>query len=299
VARLDDGALCAFPDGFKNREGEPLALIVRYTVGSYGYQATDLAALRHRVALGASRVVYVVDARQSLHLSMVFAVARMAGWVPEDVRIEHVVFGTVMGPDGKPFKSRSGENVKLGEVLIEAVQRAEAVVVEKNPELPEEERGVVARTVGMGAVKYADLSSDRVKDYVFDWDRMLAFDGNTGPYLQYAHARIRSIFRRAEGTAASRTGPVVITEDAERALVLHLLGLPEVVAVVADTLQPHRLCTYVFDLAQSFTTFYEQCPVLRAPDEATRASRLALCDVTARTIACCLSLLGIEAPDRM
>jgi arginyl-tRNA synthetase len=299
VARIDDGALCAFPDGFKNRDGEPLALIVRYSVGSFGYQATDLAALRHRVSLGATRVVYVVDARQSLHLSMVFAVARMAGWIPDGVRIEHVVFGTVMGPDGKPFKSRSGENVKLGEVLLEAIERAEAVIAEKNPELPPDERSRVARIVGMGAVKYADLSSDRIKDYVFDWERMLAFDGNTGPYLQYAHARIRSIFRRAEGSVAASTGPVVVGEDAERALVLQLLGLPEVVSAVVDSLQPHRLCTYVFELAQAFTTFYEHCPVLRAPDEATRASRFALCEVTARTIALCLGLLGIEAPERM
>jgi arginyl-tRNA synthetase len=299
VVRVDDGALCAFPEGFKNREGGPLALIVRYRVGSYGYQATDLAALKHRVTeLGAKRVIYVVDARQSLHLSMVFAVARAAGWVPDDVRIEHVAFGTVMGPDGKPFKSRSGENVKLGEVLLEGLQRAEGVIAEKNPDLTPAERVEVARSVAMGAIKYADLQNDRIKDYVFDWDRMLAFEGNTGPYLQYAHARIRSIFRRAEGSAAS-TGRVVVGEDAERALVLQVLELPDVVAAVVDTLQPHRLCTYVFELAQAFTTFYEQCPVLRAPDEATRSSRLALCDVTARTIALALDLLGIEAPDRM
>ena len=300
VARMDDGALCAFPEGFKNREGEPLALIVRYRVGSYGYQATDLAALRHRVSLGADRVIYVVDARQTLHLSMVFAVARMAGWVPDDVRIEHVAFGTVNGPDGKPFKSRSGENVKLGDVLLEGLQRAEAVIAEKNPDLPADERAAVARAVGMGALKYADLTNDRIKDYVFDWERMLAFEGNTGPYLQYAHARIRSIFRRAEVTPADvASAAITVTEDAERALVLQLLGLPEVIASVVDTLQPHRLCTYVFELAQAFTAFYEHCPVLRAPDEATRASRLALCDLTARTLALGLGLLGIEAPDRM
>jgi arginyl-tRNA synthetase len=301
IAWIDDGALCAFPDGFKNREGEPLALMVRKTDGGYGYQATDLAALRHRVRdLKADRVIYVVDARQSQHLAMVFAVARAAGWVPDGVTIEHVAFGTVNGPDGKPFKSRSGENVKLGEVLLEALQRADAVIAEKNPDLSDEARAEVARAVGMGALKYADLSNDRIKPYVFDWDRMLAFEGNTGPYLQYAHARIRSIFRRAEVAVADlSSSSIVVTEDAERALVLQLLGLPEVIASVDETLQPHRLCTFVFEVAQAFTTFYEQCPVLRAPDEATRASRLLLCDVTARTIASCLDLLGIEAPERM
>lgn len=301
VAWVDEGALCAFPDGFKNRDGEPLALMVRKSDGAYGYQATDLAALRHRVgALGASRVIYVVDARQAQHLAMVFAVARSAGWVPDTVRVEHAAFGTVMGPDGKPFKSRSGENVKLGDVLSEAAQRAESIIAEKNPDLDPSERRAVARSVGIGAVKYADLANDRVKDYVFDWDRMLAFEGNTGPYLQYAHARIRSIFRRSE------TGPgdlvdagVLVSEPAERALALQLLGLTDVVVSVTETLQPHRLATYAFETAQAFTTFYEHCPVLRAPDEATRASRLALCEATARTIALSLGLLGIEAPARM
>jgi arginyl-tRNA synthetase len=301
VARVDDGALCAFPEGFKNREGEPLALIVRYTVGSYGYQATDLAALRHRVSLGATRVIYVVDARQSLHLSMVFAVARMAGWVPDDVRIEHVAFGTVMDAEGKPFKSRSGDTVKLGELLHEAVQRSEAIIAEKNPDLDGPTRSDVAHAVAMGAIKYADLSNDRIKDYVFDFDRMLAFEGNSGPYLQYAHARIRSIFRRGEiaDLSALAGSPVIVTEDAERDLVLQLLTLPYVVDSIVDTLQPHRLTTYLFDLAQLFTAFYEHCPVLRAPDEATRASRLVLCDLTARTLSTGLGLLGIEAPDRM
>ena len=301
VAWIDDGALCAFPAGFKNREGDPLALMVRKSDGGYGYQATDLAALRYRVTeLEADRMIYVVDSRQAQHLAMVFAVARAAGWVPEHVRVEHVAFGTIMGPDGRPFRSRSGENVKLADVLEEALQRAEAAVTDRNPDLPADVRATVARTVAIGAVKYADLASDRIKDYVFDWDRMLAFEGNTGPYLQYAHARIRSIFRRAEvEPEALRSAEIVVGEAAERALVLELLRLPEVVASVVETLQPHRLATFVFEVAQAFTSFYEQCPVLRAPDEATRTSRLALCEVTARTIALCLGLLGIEAPDRM
>ena len=302
VARIDDGALCAFPDGFKNREGEPLGLIIRKSDGGYGYQATDLAAVRHRLtALAATRVIYVVDARQSLHLSMVFTVARAAGWIPDGVRIEHVAFGTVMGPDGKPFKSRSGENVKLGEVLHEGVQRAEATIAEKNPELSAEERALAARSVAMGAIKYADLQNDRIKDYVFDWGRMLAFEGNSGPYLQYAHARVRSIFRRGEIADASflASARLVVDHDAERALVLQLLGLAEVVDAVVETLQPHRLATYLFELAQAFTAFFEHCPVLRAPDDPTRTSRLALCELTARTLAVGLGLLGIDAPDRM
>lgn len=302
VARIDDGALCAFPEGFKNRDGDPLALIIRKSDGGFGYQATDLAAIKHRLSdLGATRVIYVVDARQSQHLAMVFAVARDAGWVPDGARIEHVAFGTIMGPDGKPFKSRSGENVKLGEVLEEAVQRADATIAEKNPDLPIDERAAVARTVGIGAVKWADLQNDRIKDYVFDWERMLAFEGNSGPYLQYAHARVRSIFRRGEITDLTflNDARIIVTEDAERALVLQLLALAEVIDAVVGTLQPHRLATYLFEVAQSFTGFFEQCPVLRAPDEATRTSRLALCELTARTLSLGLDLLGIEAPDRM
>ncbi|MEA3078423.1 MAG: arginyl-tRNA synthetase [Actinomycetota bacterium] len=303
VARVDDGALCAFPSGFKNRDGDPLALIVRKSDGGYGYQATDLAALRYRASpsgLAGTRIIYVVDARQSQHLSMVFAVARAAGWVPDGVRVEHVPFGMVMGPDGRPFKSRSGDNVKLQEVLAEAVERAAAIVASKNPELDPAVRAEVARMVGIGAVKYADLSSDRIKDYVFDWSRMLAFEGNTAPYLQYAHARIRSLFRRAEvSPSLVLEAPVVVAEDAERALVLQLVAFADVVTSVVDTLQPHRLTTYLFETAQAFTAFYEQCPVLRAPDEATRSSRLALSELTARTLALGLGLLGIEAPDRM
>ena len=303
VAWIDDGALCAFPDGFKNREGEPLALMVRKTDGGYGYQATDLAALKHRVdGLGATRVVYVVDARQSQHLAMVFAVARAAGWVPGEVRTEHVAFGTVMGPDGKPFKSRSGENVKLLEVLDEAVERAAAVVAAKNPDLDPESRAAVAHAIGIGAVKYADLANDRVKDYVFDWDRMLAFEGNTGPYLQYAHARIQSIFRRGEMSmddVSRAAGTVIVAEDAERELVLHLLAFGDAVRATAETLQPHRLCTYLFELASLFTTFYERCPVLRADDDTVRTSRLALCAVTARALGLGLDLLGIKAPQQM
>jgi arginyl-tRNA synthetase len=300
LASIDQGALCAFPPGFTNREGEPLPLIVRKADGGYGYAATDLAAIRFRLAtVGAERLVYVVGAPQTQHFAMVFAVARQAGWLPEGVDAEHVAFGTILGADGRPYRTRTGENVRLTELLDEAERRAAVVVAEKNPDLDPATRDDVARMVGIGAVKYADLSNDRLKDYVFDFDRMLAMDGNTAPYLQYAHARIKSIFRRGADVLADVTGPVAVREPPERALVLQLLGLESVAQATAESLQPHRLCTYLFELASSFTNFYERCPVLRAADEETRASRLVLCRLTAAALALGLGLLGIEAPERM
>jgi arginyl-tRNA synthetase len=230
---------------------------------------------------------------------MVFEVCRMAGILHPPVEAVHVAFGNVLGPDRKMLKSRSGEPVKLIDLLDEAVQRADAAVAEKNPDLPADVRAAVARQVGTGAVKYADLSTDRVRDYVFDWDRMLAFEGNTAPYLQYAHARICSIFRRAGLDRASvRGAPVHVVEPQERALALRLLALPRAVDDTVSSWSPHKLCTYLFDLAQDFTAFYEHCPVLKA-DEPTRTSRLALCDLTARTLALGLGLLGIDAPEQM
>jgi arginyl-tRNA synthetase len=304
--RIDDGALCAFPPGFAGRDGTPLPLIVRKSDGGFNYNTSDLAALRFRVReLGADRLVYVVDARQAQHFAMLFAIARQAGWLGEGVQADHVAFGTILGPDGRPFRTRAGGTVRLSELLDEAVERAAAIVAEKNPDLAVDERAGVARAVGLGAVKYADLANDRVKDYVFDWDRMLAMDGNTAPYLQYAHARIRSIFRRGEeansdGTLLREPGQsVTLTEPAERALALELVGFAGVLAATAEHLEPHRLCTYLFELASVFTTFYECCPVLRAPSEEQRTSRLILCDLTARTLSTGLGLLGIEAPERM
>jgi arginyl-tRNA synthetase len=298
LARIDDGALCAFPPGFNGRDGTPLPLIVRKSDGGYGYQATDLAAVRYRTGpeIGGTRLVYAVDARQAQHLQMVYAVAEQAGWLGNGKRAEHVSFGMILGDDNKPFKTRTGDNVKLIELLDEAVERAARVVAEKNPELDPARRAEVANAIGIGAIKYADLSNDRVKDYVFDWDRMLSFDGNTAPYLQYAHARIKSIFRRAEDATM---GPVRIEQPAERALALQLLSFDEAVQAAAEHLQPHRLATYLFELAQAFTDFYESCPVLRADTAEQRGSRLTLSDVTARTLATGLGLLGIEAPDRM
>ena len=289
LLRESDGAWCVFPAGFANRDGDPLPLIVRKADGGYGYDATDLAAIRYRVRdLGATRLLYVVGTPQREHFRMVFQAAREAGWLVDGVRAEHVGFGSVLGTDGKMLRTRAGETVRLTDLLDEAVARAAAQV------RPESDVEPVAAAVGIGAVKYADHGTDRARDYTFDYDRMLSFDGNTGPYLQYAHARIRSIFRRA----GSGPGEVGVTEPAERELVLALLGWPDVVAEVAETLEPHRLCAYLYGLAGTFTAFYERCPVLRA-EPGTRASRLALCALTARVLALGLDLLGIEAPDRM
>jgi arginyl-tRNA synthetase len=299
-AAVNEGALCVFPAGFTGREGEPLPLIVRKQDGGFGYAATDLAAIRHRTGkLGATRVVYVVGAPQAQHLSMVFAVAKLAGWLVPPARAEHVAFGSVLGADKKMFKTRSGDTVRLTDLIDEADERAAKAVAEKNPDLDAETRAKVAHAVGVGAIKYADLSSDRIKDYVFDWDRMLAFEGNTAPYLMYAHARIRSIFRKADGGAAGALGPISLVEPKERALALELLRYGSSVREVGETLQPHRLCAYLFELATAFTAFYEACPVLKASTDGERASRLALCDLTARVLHDGLGLLGIQAPDRM
>jgi arginyl-tRNA synthetase len=299
LATESDGALCVFLPGFSGREGAPVPLIARKQDGGYGYGTTDLAAIRYRLGtLGATRVLVVVGAEQQQHLAMVFETARLAGWLAPPARAEHVVFGSVLGPDGKMFKTRAGQAVRLVDLLDGAVDRARAVVAQKNPELDVETREGVARTIGIGAVKYADLSSDRVKGYVFDYDRMLAFEGNTAPYLQYAHARIRSIFRKA-GEGAPEPAAIRVELPAERALALAILRFPTAVAGVAEALEPHRLCTYLFELATAFSTFYEACPVLKASTDGERRSRLALSDLTARVLARGLELLGIAAPERM
>jgi arginyl-tRNA synthetase len=285
LLRLSAGALCAFPAGFTGRDGEPLPLIVRKSDGGFGYAATDLAALRYRTGdLKADRLLYVVGSPQRHHLSMVFAVAREAGWLPDTVSAEHVEFGSILGADGRMLRTRSGDTVTLASLLDEAVARAASF----------SDDPAIAEAVGIGAVKYADLSSDRRSDYVFDTDRMLALTGNTGPYLQYAHARIRSIARRT----GAAPGPVVLGSPAERALALELLAFEPVVAGVAESLEFHRLTGHLYAVATAFSAFYETCPVLSAPPE-VRASRLTLCDLTARTLRLGLSLLGIATPDRM
>ena len=296
-----DGAEVVFPEGFVNRENEPLPLIIRKTDGGYNYATSDLACVIDRVErIGAHVVLYVVGAPQAQHLEMVAVVSRMAGWVPEGTELTHVAFGNVLGADRKILKSRSGEVVKLDALLTESVERAAVAVKEKNAELPATQQAEVARQIGIGAVKYADLSTDRIKDYVFDWERMLAFEGNTSPYLQYAHARICSIFRKAGiDRAAVRTLTPTLDHVAERALALRLLQFDTAVWDTLEKYSPHRLCTYLYELASEFSAFYEHCPVLRADSEAQKMSRLALCDFTARVMEQGLSLLGIESPEQM
>jgi len=302
-----NGAMCVFPEGFTTKDGTPSPLILQKSDGGYGYDTTDMAAIRYRIReKKARRIIIVTDARQRQHFAMIFKAAAEAGWIPEGVVAEHVFFGSVNGDDGKPFKSRSGETIKLSDLLDEAVARAFAVVSSKNPELPEDERKNVARIVGIGAVKYADLSNDKVKDYVFSWDRMLAFDGNTAPYLQNAYVRIQSIFRKAKDHgvvfpefATPTNASVQISESAERMLALKLLQFPETLTLVSKTLEPHRLCTWLYELASLYHQFYEHCPVLSAPTPSIRDSRLLLSAQVARFLEKGLNLLGIEVVPRM
>jgi arginyl-tRNA synthetase len=294
-----EGALCVFPEGFVDRDGEPFPLIIQKSDEGFGYAATDLAAIRDRVGrLRADRVLYVVGAPQAQHLEMCFAVARLAGWLPASVEVEHVSFGNVLGADHKMLRTRSGESVKLVELLDEAVARALAAIEERDQGLSKLDQIEVARMLGIGAVKYADLSTERARDYLFDFDRMLAFEGNTAPYLQYAHARIRSIFRRGGFSSPEIGTKVLVDEPHERELALALLSFPDHLGSALDGLAPNRLCAYLFSLATSFTGFYENCPILRA-EGAVQASRLALSDLTARTLALGLSLLGISVPEQM
>ncbi len=298
LLQVSDGARCVFPAGYKNRQGEPLPLIVQKTDGGFGYAATDLATIRRRLrVLGATRLLYVVGLPQRQHLEMIFETAREAGWLVPPARAEHVGHGSILGDDGKILRTRAGSSVKLIDLLDEAIARATAIVAEKNPALDERAREHVAQAVGIGAVKYADLSTQRSKDYVFDYDRMLSFEGNTAPYLQYAHARICSIFRRS-GLEPPDAKHVIVAEPAERALAIELLAFAGVVTEIAGTLECHRLAHYLYGLASAFTDFYERCPVLRA-DREVRTSRLVLCDLTARTLKLGLGLLGIAAPDQM
>ncbi|MFF0315290.1 arginine--tRNA ligase [Micromonospora sp. NPDC005252] len=298
LLRESDGAACVFPPGSVGRGGEPLPLIVRKSDGGYGYAATDLAAIRQRTdALGATRLLYVVGLPQRRHFEMVYAVAAQAGWLSPPARAEHVGFGSILGSDGRMLRSRAGGSVKLVGLLEEAIARATALARDRNPELGEAEAAEVGRAVGIGAIKYADLSNDRHRDYVLDWERMLSLDGNTAPYLQYAYSRIQSIFRRA-GVAARPNATVTLAEPAERALAFELVGFGRVVGEVAEDLEFHHLAGYLYRLAAAFSAFYERCPVLRA-EGPVRDSRLVLCDLTARVLRQGLHLLGIRTPERM
>lgn len=297
----DQGAKVVFLDELADKEGNPSVAIVQKQDGGYLYSTSDLAAIRFRIGkLGARRIQIFVDARQGLHFRQVFTIARKAGFAPDDVSLEFHPFGTMLGPDGTPFKTRDGGTVKLADLLDEAVERAEKLIAEKDPKLSAEERKEVARKVGIGAVKYADLSKTRTNDYVFNWDAMLSFDGNTAPYLQYAYTRIQSIFRRAGVDAAQLNADILIQADEEKSLVIKCLQFGEVLEQVAAEAYPHVLCNYLYELASLYMRFYEACPILREGVEpAIQQSRLRLCHATAETLRVGLDLLGIEVMARM
>ena len=293
----DDGAKVVFLDEFKNKEGEPAAYIVQKSGGGFLYSTTDLACIRDYVGrLQGDRLLYVVDHRQGLHFAQLFATSRKAGYLPENVEAEFIGFGTMMGKDGKPFKTRSGDAVKLVDLLDEAVERATALVQSKNSELSAEEAAKIGQTVGIGAVKYADLSKNRTSDYVFDWDSMLSFEGNTAPYLQYAYTRVQSVFRKAgEWDAAAQP---VLSEPLEKQLAVELLKFEDVLQSAADTAYPHYLAAYLYQVATLFSRFYEACPILKA-EGAARNSRLQLAKLTGDTLKQGLELLGIETLEVM
>ncbi|MDK1022847.1 MAG: arginine--tRNA ligase [Gammaproteobacteria bacterium] len=294
-----DGAQCVFLDEFKGKDGAPLPAIIRKSDGGYPYMATDLAAVKYRSqTLKADSAYYFVDARQSLHLRQLFAVARAAGYISTAQDFRHLPNGTIMGEDGRPFKTRTGGAVKLADVLTEAKSRAFDLVSTKNAELDQQSRKSIADVVGIGAVKYAELSKNRTSDYIFNWDAMLSFEGNTAPYLLYAVTRIFSIFRRAGVEPSQLTGAIVLSEPAEKSLAIKLVQFPEAINSVVTDCLPNLLCNYLFELSGQFMSFYETCPVLKTEDK-TRASRLLLCVVTANTLGKGLELLGIETVEQM
>jgi arginyl-tRNA synthetase len=300
LAQEDDGAQVVFLDEYKNKDGEPMGVIVQKRDGGFLYTTTDIACAKYRYEqLGADRVLYFIDSRQHQHLMQAWTIVRKAGYIPENVSLEHHAFGMMLGKDGKPFKTRAGGSVKLTDLLDEAEQRAEKLIESKNPELASEEKAKIANTVAMAAVKYADLSKHRTTDYVFDWDNMLAFEGNTAPYMQYAYTRVASVFAKAGVSMDSLEGEVKITEEKEKTLIAKLLQFEEAVQSVAREGQPHIMCSYLFELAGQFSSFYEACPILIAEDEAVKQSRLKLAALTAKTIKQGLSLLGIETLERM
>ncbi len=295
-----EGAKVVYPEGWINREGEPLPLIIQKADGGYNYATSDLACIIDRIQnVGSRDFLYVVGAEQAQHFAMVFEVARSAGFMDESVNAIHVPFGLVLGTDGKKLASRTGGAVQLKDLLVEAVERADSLIAEKNPELPADERAEVAHMLGIGSVKYADLSTDRANNYTFDWEKMLSFEGNTAPYLQYAHARICSIFSKAELERDSfRNASISLDDEREATLARAIIAFPQALDLACATHSPHKLATQLHAIAQAFASFYESCPVI-ASEGLTRESRLALCDLTARTLETGLSLLGISVPQRM
>ncbi|HEY4466562.1 MAG TPA: arginine--tRNA ligase [Klebsiella sp.] len=301
LAVESEGATVVFLDEYKNKEGEPMGVIIQKKDGGYLYTTTDIACAKYRYEnLHADRVLYYIDSRQHQHLMQAWTIVRKAGYVPDSVPLEHHMFGMMLGKDGKPFKTRAGGTVKLADLLDEALERARRLVAEKNPDMPADELEKLANAVGIGAVKYADLSKNRTTDYIFDWDNMLAFEGNTAPYMQYAYTRVLSVFRKANiDESVLAAAPVVITEEREAQLAARLLQFEETLTVVAREGTPHVMCSYLYDLAGLFSGFYEHCPILSAESEETRNSRLKLALLTAKTLKLGLDTLGIETVERM
>ncbi len=300
MAVESEGATVVYLDEFKNKEGEAMGVIIQKKDGGYLYTTTDIACAKYRYeTLGADRVLYYIDSRQHQHLMQAWSIVRKAGYVPDSVSLEHHMFGMMLGKDGKPFKTRAGGTVKLSELLDEAYERALTLIAGKNPDMPRDELEQLARVVSIGAVKYADLSKNRTTDYVFDWDNMLAFEGNTAPYMQYAYTRVASIFKRAGVDEASLTQPVVLANEHEQALATRLLQFEEVVTTVGREGTPHVMCAYLYDLAGLFSGFYENCPILTADSENERQSRLKLALLTAKTLKTGLDTLGIQTVEKM
>ncbi len=299
IAVEDDGAIVVFLDEFKNKEGEAMGVIIQKRDGGFLYTTTDIASAKYRYeTFNAERILYFIDSRQHQHLTQAWAIVRRAGYVPENVSLEHHAFGMMLGKDGRPFKTRAGGTVRLADLLDEAEIRANKLIEEKNPHLTQEEKTNIATTVAMAAVKYADLSKHRTTDYIFDWDNMLTFEGNTAPYMQYAYTRVASIFNKAGLNPETLTGSIIIEDEKEKTLVTKLLQFEEAIQAVAREGQPHLMCTYLFELAGIFSSFYEACPVLNAKGQ-TKQSRLKLAALTARTIQQGLNLLGINTLERM
>ena len=301
LAVESEGATVVFLDEYKNKEGEPMGVIIQKKDGGYLYTTTDIACAKYRYEnLHADRVLYYIDSRQHQHLMQAWTIVRKAGYVPDSVPLEHHMFGMMLGKDGKPFKTRAGGTVKLADLLDEALERARRLVAEKTPDMPADELEKLANAVGIGAVKYADLSKNRTTDYIFDWDNMLAFEGNTAPYMQYAYTRVLSVFRKADtDESALAAAPVVITEEREAQLAARLLQFEETLTVVVREGTPHVMCSYLYDRAGLFSGFYEHCPILSAESEETRNSRLKLALLTAKTLKLGLDTLGIETVERM
>lgn len=299
LAVEDDGALVVFLSEFKNKDGDPMGVIVQKKDGGFLYTTTDVAAAKYRYeTLKADRALVFSDSRQAQHMQQAWLITRKAGYVPDSFSLEHPFFGMMLGKDGKPFKTRSGDTVKLKDLLDEAIERADALISQRSTNLTAEEKAAVVEAVAIGSVKYADLSKNRTTDYVFDWDNMLSFEGNTAPYMQYAYTRIRSVFAKAGIDPRTLSGEIILTEEKERALAIKLLQFEEALNSVAKEGMPHILCQYLYELAGAFSSFYEACPMLNA-EEKVKNSRLRLSDLTARTLKQGLDLLGIKTVEKM